>query len=610
MANQDRDERLIKSIEGLIKSTRKENNVRKKDVGLDIDKKTLKSIEQLVSINKKQLENSKRGGLIAGLGTLLGVGGLMGYFLTGKKEFLNSFIKGFAKFSPTKFIFNALEMGIRKAGKKLISPIGSMFSTIFSGVVKIPGVAKSLDMLSGLFKPISKVLSGFVGVAGKVGASVGLKVGGKAVGTATKTGLKKIPVLGAVLGVLFGIQRFSENDYSGGLLEIASGVASLFPGIGTAISLGIDGVLLAKDTLSAFNPPEVKPYKHQKKSLSQIPVFSPIVNILKSIGNFITDPLGSMKNLTESVGTMFPGIGGVMSKATNFIDGMMNDPTVKKIKSITSPVTDSVFDFGKKIFSSAKDDAKRLGDVALKPFNMTSDEALSSVQDYTAKQIPKITSVFDNIGGFFGLRPEGDHVDIANLHPNVRHNLLNMAAEYSAKTGKTIQINSGYRTYEEQERLFDEYGAGRAAEPGRSMHNFGYAFDINSSDASSLQQHGLLDKYKFHKPFGSKEAWHIEPSNVDRATLKNTGGRSGGFGGGDATTINFQPKDIPTIKQDVANMKNIPISKIVNDAKNSVLKMSLDNSTIEKLSDMIAEKTKRNKLVLNEKYSVNFSGRA
>ena len=94
-------------------------------------------------------------------------------------------------------------------------------------------------------KVVEKVMS----VAGKktlakTGAKTATKVLGK---TMIKTGVKKIPILGAIAGLGFGAQRLLSGDPVGALMEVASGVASTIPGAGTAISIGIDSALIAKD---------------------------------------------------------------------------------------------------------------------------------------------------------------------------------------------------------------------------------------------------------------------------------------------------------------------------------------------------------------------------
>ncbi len=79
---------------------------------------------------------------------------------------------------------------------------------------------------------------------GKIGGKNLAKLGGKAVG---KSLLKKIPIVGALAGIGFGLQRAMKGDYAGAALELASGAASIIPGFGTTASIAIDAGLAAKD---------------------------------------------------------------------------------------------------------------------------------------------------------------------------------------------------------------------------------------------------------------------------------------------------------------------------------------------------------------------------
>jgi hypothetical protein len=97
--------------------------------------------------------------------------------------------------------------------------------------------------------------------AGKTAATTGVKgvakVGAKAIG---KSLLKKIPVVGLLAGVGFGLSRLMKGDYSGAAMELASGAAGTIPGIGTAASVGIDTALAAKD-MGAFDSKAATPAK-------------------------------------------------------------------------------------------------------------------------------------------------------------------------------------------------------------------------------------------------------------------------------------------------------------------------------------------------------------
>lgn len=73
------------------------------------------------------------------------------------------------------------------------------------------------------------------------------KTAGLAAKTGLKSGLKKIPLLGLGVASFFAAQRAMKGDLLGAGLELASGAASMVPGAGTAASLGVDGILAARD---------------------------------------------------------------------------------------------------------------------------------------------------------------------------------------------------------------------------------------------------------------------------------------------------------------------------------------------------------------------------
>ena len=114
-------------------------------------------------------------------------------------------------------------------------------------------------------------------------------------------------------------------------------------------------------------------------------------------------------------------------------------------------------------------------------------------------------------GGFNKLViPKGVRVD--GFKPAFADNLASMANEYNDITGKKIPINSGYRSYEDQLALKKKYGS-KAASPGKSMHEFGLAFDTNTNAANELDKLGLMKKYGFTRPVG-KETWHVESAGT------------------------------------------------------------------------------------------------
>ena len=81
----------------------------------------------------------------------------------------------------------------------------------------------------------------------------------KAGAAAEKVVGKKIPVLGAILGAGFAVERAMKGDYLGAGGELLSGLLSTVPGLGTAASLAIDGALIARDLSKEDEAPTAKP---------------------------------------------------------------------------------------------------------------------------------------------------------------------------------------------------------------------------------------------------------------------------------------------------------------------------------------------------------------
>jgi hypothetical protein len=96
------------------------------------------------------------------------------------------------------------------------------------------------------------------------------------------------------------------------------------------------------------------------------------------------------------------------------------------------------------------------------------------------------------------------------LDPNLQQNLINAAEAFYQRTGEKLQVNSGYRSVQDQKRLYDEsIAAGREgftasgmpiAKPGQSKHQSKVAVDIqqgrNPVAQEILSQYGLKQPHK------------------------------------------------------------------------------------------------------------------
>lgn len=121
-----------------------------------------------------------------------------------------------------------------------------------------------------------------------------------------------------------------------------------------------------------------------------------------------------------------------------------------------------------------------------------------------------------------------DNANVNNLHPSVKRLFLGMVEEYGQKTGKSVQVNRGFSSSEEQAALFKKFGPGRAARPGTSLHEFGLALDVQSADLEEMEKLGLLRKYGFTRPLGS-EPWHLEPAGIHDNAVRQKAKNDQGF---------------------------------------------------------------------------------
>ncbi len=106
---------------------------------------------------------------------------------------------------------------------------------------------------------------------------------------------------------------------------------------------------------------------------------------------------------------------------------------------------------------------------------------------------------------------------INNLDGNLLYNLNLMAYDYYNKYDKQFSVTSGFRSTAFQEKLYNDYINGKgnpANRPGYSLHEYGMAIDINSTEAKQLESNGMLSKYGFWRPIPNKEAWHIQPTTI------------------------------------------------------------------------------------------------
>ena len=485
----------------------------------------LQNILKQGALDKKKMESG--GGdflssLLKALPLLAGIGGLLGFLLSGKGEFLTDMLK------PLKLGFAGIKAGIH--GIKIA------FSGVKLAIEGIKGVAKGVVDIFGkitgkVFKAggeiAGKVFKGGAEIAGKVGEKIAGSGIGKAIGkgaefagkgfkmigkgataagkfsklatkfiskAAEKSGIKilgkvgakiaaKIPGVGVVIGSAFAIDRLMRGDYTGAGLEFASGLLSIVPVVGTAASVALDVGIAGRDVYRT----------------------------------------ATGANANEKTG-IYEALAG---KGAGKGAGKDKKPTIKPMQITNAPL-----------------EMKKGNE----PFN---------------------------------LKIADDTVHMEGLHPSVYNNFMGMAQEYNQSTGKNIQVNSAFRTFDEQTQLYRQ-NPKKAAQPGHSLHETGLAIDIQSSDADKAANLGLMNKYGFHRPLlnaSFPEAWHLQPK-----TLASTAQDSPK---GDPVPMQSKSPEISSL-QNTKNEINRSIQNNVSNAGKQYSEMlSTQKSTVDGLSKVV-----------------------
>ena len=103
-------------------------------------------------------------------------------------------------------------------------------------------------------------------------------------------------------------------------------------------------------------------------------------------------------------------------------------------------------------------------------------------------------------------------VSMDQVHPEFKKLFYGAVEEYGTRTGKSVIVTDGFRSYADQVARQKKYGAGAAA-PGTSLHEFGLAIDVDSKALNEMDKLGLLRKYGLTRPVG-REGWHLEPIGI------------------------------------------------------------------------------------------------
>ena len=118
----------------------------------------------------------------------------------------------------------------------------------------------------------------------------------------------------------------------------------------------------------------------------------------------------------------------------------------------------------------------------------------------------------------------GDFTHYQQLGSDIKTAVEKMAFAFKQKTGRKLSINSAYRSFDEQQNIYnswlaaggtkDKPNAGGYYMPAKpsatAPHARGIAFDISRADIATLNDLGLLGQYNFTFPFPVNDPVHIQ----------------------------------------------------------------------------------------------------
>lgn len=201
----------------------------------EIFKEVFKKMPKTETAIPEQKKSFGQGGLLGMLPKgLLAMGGGLTLLLGG----LAALVAGLQTDGPFKGLLKIFSRVGIEGGLKMLEKGAKTFLKTLQNFIKSPTkllqtVYKSLRGVfgKGAARGITKLIKPIAGLFSKLASGIVKMV---------TPFLKRLPLIGTVISWGFAYTRFKSGDTIGGIIDILSGVANLFPGVGTAISIGLD----------------------------------------------------------------------------------------------------------------------------------------------------------------------------------------------------------------------------------------------------------------------------------------------------------------------------------------------------------------------------------
>jgi hypothetical protein len=179
--------------------------------------------------------------------------------------------------------------------KKEGSPLMSIIKMVVGGLALV--AASIGGIIASLFGVFGNA-GGWVKTIGKVGIWGGLKLVSKLfLKRFTKHVLKRLPIVGAIVGFAYAATAFMQGDIAKGVAELISAFLNLIPGVGPILSIGADILIAYAEQKGMFD---------EGGSLSNANAWGTIKGWASNIGDFIWSKaeylpiLGGIKRFTDA----------------------------------------------------------------------------------------------------------------------------------------------------------------------------------------------------------------------------------------------------------------------------------------------------------------------
>lgn len=275
---------------------------------------------------------------------------------------ISNYFKGGGKTenSAASFGGGALALGALAVGGALLGKKAGIFSKVATPVAD---ATKTTAKAGGAIKEGTKFTP--LTDAQKAGGRAPLLMGGGAkaapvVADAAKGGLLKtvgkvgaktagklIPGVGLAIGAMGAYDRAKEGDWYGAALEAGSGVASMIPVVGTAVSMGLSGLSAANDVAKAGGSSGEG----------------------MMAGGITAGLMGGTLLAGKGIGKVLGKVGGTVgTSVTEKGIGKVTQETTEKLGSAVSKssksITDTAVQSNKGIAKSAKDASGKMSDTS------------------------------------------------------------------------------------------------------------------------------------------------------------------------------------------------------------------------------------------------------